>query len=64
MYTFQMHVWPSTDLEEFQVYELEVDVGWWTLTQRVHLDDLPNAMRDAVQALLFIERPDERDKWR
>ena len=57
MYTFQMHVWPSTDLEEFQVYELEVDVGWWTLTQRVHLDDLPNAMHDAVQAWADAEMP-------
>jgi hypothetical protein len=52
-----MHVWPSTDLEEFQVYELEVDVGWWTLTQRVHLDDLRNAMHDAVQAWADAEMP-------
>ena len=57
MYTFQMHVWPSTDLEEFQVYELEVDVGWWTLTQRVHLDDLRNAMHDAVRAWANSEIP-------
>jgi hypothetical protein len=57
MYTFQMHVWPSTDLEEFQVYELEVDVGWWTLTQRVHLDDLRNAMHAAVQAWADSEIP-------
>ena len=57
MYTFQMHVWPSSDLEEFQVYDMEVDVGWWTLTQRVHLDDLRNAMHDAVQAWADNEMP-------
>ena len=57
MYTFQMHVWPSTDLEEFQVYEVEVDVGWWTLTQRVHFDDLKYAMHAAVKAWADSELP-------
>ena len=39
-YSFQMTATPAAGLEEFQVYELEVDCGWWTLNQRVHADDI------------------------
>ena len=49
-YSIQMTAWPAKDLEEFQVYELEVDVGWWTLNQRVHRDDIAAAMHEAVEA--------------
>lgn len=48
--SFRMTAWPAAGLEEFQVYELEVEVGWWTLNQRVHADDIARVMREAVDA--------------
>jgi len=50
MRSLQITVWPADGLEEFQVYELEVDVGWWTLNQRVHRDDIVAVMHDAIAA--------------
>ena len=50
MRSLQITVWPADGLEEFQVYELEVDVGWWTLNQRVHRDDIVACMHDAIDA--------------
>lgn len=47
---FIMTAWPAKDLEEFQVYELEVEVGWWTLNVRVHADDIADVMHEAVDA--------------
>ena len=49
-YSFQMTATPAAGLEEFQVYELEVDCGWWTLNQRIHADDIGQAMTEAVTA--------------
>lgn len=56
-YSFQMTAWPAKDMEEFQVYELEVDVGWWTLNCRIHADDVGQAMHDAIDAWLEQRNP-------
>jgi len=52
MKTFSVTVWPVKDMEDMQVYELEVDCNWWCLTQRVHLDALEEAITDGVRACL------------
>ena len=56
-YSFQMTAWPAKDMEEFQVYELEVDVGWWTLNCRIHADDVGKAMHEAIDAWLEQRNP-------
>jgi hypothetical protein len=52
MKTFGITVWPTADMADLQVYEVETETPWWTLTQRVHWDDLPNVIAEAVHAVM------------
>lgn len=56
--TLGINVWPARDFDpEFMVYEVEVETPWWTLTQRVHFDDLPAAIDEAVEAVMQSDAP-------
>ena len=39
------------------VYEVEIETPFWTLTQRVHWDDLPTVMNEAVEAVMLNDPP-------
>ena len=57
MKTFGISVWPAADLADLMVYEVEIETPFWTLTQRVHWDDLPTVMSEAVEAVMLNDPP-------
>jgi hypothetical protein len=57
MKTFGINVWPAADLADLMVYEVEIETPFWTLTQRVHWDDLPTVMSEAVEAVMLNDPP-------